>query len=506
MQTQVTTAAGQDFKSYILNFEQTLKRVFHEEGDINQLSLSRGLPEEVWKQIMDNVPLSVAIPSEYGGRGSHVRECLGVLSAASYESLPLSLTFGINIALFLEPLAKYGKEEVKADIFRRFLEEQRMGGLMITEPDFGSDALNMRTSFRQNEDGGFKVRGVKHWQGLTGMADFWLIAARRENEKGDLARDIDFFIADVNKPGQEIVVEEIFDNPGLYMIPYGRNILDLKLPENYRLQPESTGIKMMLDILHRSRLQFPGMGMGFVKRMLDEAMQHCENRMVGKSNLMALDQVQYTLSRMQSAYTLTSGMCSRSCEVSSIENNLATEGLEANSMKAVVTDLMQESANSLVQLSGAQGYRISHIGGRGIMDSRPFQIFEGSNEMLYSQIAEMVLKAMRMKKVGNLFEYLREHPLTSRAADFFNKELDFSVEAISLQRKMVDLGRVLGRVVCAGYAINLADKGFNKQLVENSITHLQQEIRSLVSSISYENLAYALPHYQEDSAWWKYVK
>src|SRR5690554_7496466 len=85
MQTQVMTAAGQDFKSYILNFEQTLKRVFHEEGDINQLSLSRGLPEEVWKQIMDNVPLSVAIPSEYGGRGSHVRECLGVLSAASYE-------------------------------------------------------------------------------------------------------------------------------------------------------------------------------------------------------------------------------------------------------------------------------------------------------------------------------------------------------------------------------------------------------------------------------------
>src|SRR5690554_4094588 len=48
---------------------------------------------------------------------------------------------------------------------------------------------------------------------------------------------------------------------------------------------------------------------------------------------------------------LTSGMCSRSCEVSSIENNLATEGLEANSMKAVVTDLMQESANSLVQLA-----------------------------------------------------------------------------------------------------------------------------------------------------------
>src|SRR5690606_51809 len=136
-------------------------------------------------------------------------------------------------------------------------------------------------------------------------------------------------------------------------------------------------------------------GMGFIKRMLGEAIIHCNNRIVGKSNLLALDQVQYQISRIQMAYTITSGMCARSCDVSSIEHSLAGEGLEANSMKAVVTDLMQESANHYMQLSGANRYRLSHIGGRGVIDSRPFQIFEGSNEMLYSQIAEMVLKVIK---------------------------------------------------------------------------------------------------------------
>ncbi len=505
MQTPVKESKDLDFSSFIEKFEQTLKRVFHVDHDINQLSLKRGLPDEVWKAIMDEKPLSVAIPSEYGGRGVKVRECLGILSAASYESLPLSLTFGINIALFLEPLAKYGDPVIKGKIFERFLNEGRMGGLMITEPDFGSDALNMRTQYTETEKG-YHVSGVKHWQGLTGMADYWIIAARRKNDQGDLARDIDFFVSDQSAAGQQIVVEELFDNPGLYMIPYGRNILDLQIPAEQKLKQESTGIKMMLDILHRSRLQFPGMGMGFVKRLLDEAMQHCQQRIVGKTNLLGLDQIQYAISRMQSAFTLTSGMCARSCEVSSIDNNLATEGLEANSMKAVVTDLMQESANSLVQLSGSKGYRISHIGGRGIMDSRPFQIFEGSNEMLYSQIAEMVLKGMRMKKITNLLEYLKELPVTSRASGFFNKELNFSVESISLQRKLVDLGRVLGRVVCAGYAINLSDRGFNKELVDNSITHLKQEIGSIVSAIQFPNLAGAVATYQEDSAWAKFVK
>lgn len=505
MQTQDTQGKDRDYSSFIRDFEQTLKRVFHEQGDINKLSLERGLPDDVRKEIMDSAPLSVAIPKEYGGRGVMVKECLGVLSAASYESLSLSLTFGINIALFLEPVAKYAKENVKGEIFRRFLEEQQMGGLMITEPDFGSDALNMQTSYRETPEG-YRIQGVKHWQGLTGLADFWVIAARKESEKGVLGRDIDFFICDVNQPEQEIIVEEIFDNPGLYMIPYGRNVLDITVPHDYKLQPESTGIKMMLDILHRSRLQFPGMGLGFIKRMLDDAMRHCERRIVGKSNLLAMDQVQFQLSRIQMAYTLTAGMCARSTEVSGIEHNLASEGLEANSMKAVVTDLMHESANHLVQLSGAKGYRTSHIGGRGIMDSRPFQIFEGSNEMLYSQIAEMMLKAMRVKKVANLIEYLRTNPLTMRASAYFTRELDFHVDKLSLQRKMVDLGRVLGRVVCLGYVIDLGDKGFNAQLIENAITHVKQEIGSLVSAIRFENLAVAVTNYEENSSWWKFLK
>ena len=38
---------------------------------------------------------------------------------------------------------------------------------------------------------------------------------------------------------------------------------------------------MMLDLLHSSRMQFPGMGMGFIKRMLDEALTHCSQRLLG---------------------------------------------------------------------------------------------------------------------------------------------------------------------------------------------------------------------------------
>lgn len=493
-----------EFSEFIKNFEGTLKYLFHEKEDINKLSLERGLPPEIWSGIMADAPLSVAIPEEFGGRGSHVKECLGLLAAASYESLPLSLTFGINIALFLEPLAKYGNDAVKKDIFDRFLHQQNMGGLMITEPDYGSDALNMKTFYQEIENG-YKIKGTKHWQGLTGMANYWLIASRKELESGELARDIDFFICDVSQDKQKVVVEELFDNAGLYMIPYGLNKLDLEVPSNFKLQPETTGIKMMLDILHRSRMQFPGMGMGFIKRILDEAINHCRNRVVGPGNLLSIDQVQFSLARIQTAYTICSAMCAKSSRISGIEHNLAVEGLEANSMKAVVTDLMQESAQLLVQLSGANGYKIGNIGGRGIMDSRPFQIFEGSNEMLYTQIADIITRLMKKQKQTNLFDFLKEYSLTSDACLYFKEELNFSINNALSQRKMVDLGRVLGRIICISYVLELEERGFRKDLVDNCISMVKQEILALLSSFHFDNTVMVVEEYSGDSSWMEFV-
>src|SRR5690606_35241001 len=300
----------EDYSDFIERFRKGLFELFNTEHDIDDMSMERGLPDHVWEKIMTHRPLSVAIPEEFGGRGLSVRECLGILSTASYESLSLSLTFGINIALFLEPIAKYGHPDIEAPRFRGVLEEGAMGGLMITEPDYGSDALNMQTQYTETPEG-YKIKGKKHWQGLTGMADFWIVAARKKASDDKLARDVEFFMTDNSKAGQEIQVEQYFNNLGLYMIPYGLNTIDIEVPQNQKLQQSSTGIKMMLDILHRSRLQFPGMGMGFIKRMLDEAIDHCNKRMVAGKKLIELDAVRFQVSRIQAAFSLCSGMCAR---------------------------------------------------------------------------------------------------------------------------------------------------------------------------------------------------
>lgn len=493
------------FDIFLEDFRLRSRHAYRVRADIDQLSTNRGMPPFVMREVMSGNPLSVNIPEQFGGRGGKVEEILALLSAASYESLALSLTLGINSALFLQPLAKYGSEETKAMVFDRFMNAQNMGGLMITEPGHGSDALNMQTSFTSSGES-YIIQGTKHWAGLTGWADFWLLTAREQMKSGELKRDIDFFLCDVNQQGQQIVVEEFFDNLGLYQIPYGRNKIDVEVPLMYRLQPHSTGIKLLLDLLHRSRLQFPGMALGFIQRMLDEALAHTRDRSVSGKNLVAYDQVQYRLTELQSSYTIASAMCASSSEKAGIENDLSTSGVEANAVKSYVTDLMQNAAQSLVQMVGAKAYRLSHIGGRGITDSRPFQIFEGSNDMLYSQISDAVVKQMKQAKESNLYQFLSSNDLTAKATGFLKEMLNFNLNLELPQRKMVELGQALSRIISMEKVLDLGEKGFRQDLIENSLMSLRKEISALIGQFNFNEQAKLIEDYQVNSNWYAMVK
>lgn len=495
---------NKDFDSYINQFKSRLQHLFHEQENIDDLSIERGLPEALWTTIRESNLLSVVIPESFGGRGGRVDECLRVLSVASYESLSLSLVFGINMGLFLEPLAKYGNPEVQQVIFNKFLYEKAMGGLMITEPDFGSDALSMRTSFEE-EKGTYHIKGQKHWQGLTGMADFWIVAARQKMGPGKLSRDVSFFITENALRKQKIQVEQYFNNLGLYMIPYGLNKIDVSVPENHRLQPHTTGIKMMLDILHRSRMQFPGMGMGFIQRMLDEALHHCTHRKVAGKMLVELDSVQYQLSRIQSSYTLCSGMCAKASSISGIEHDASEQGLEANSMKALVTDLMQEAAQICLQLAGASGYKLEHIAGRGIVDSRAFQIFEGSNEMLYTQIADTIVKQMKKRKEKNLYASLSRSDYCNLITKRFKQHLNFEPPTDMVQRQLINLGKVIARLICLQNVFNMVEKGYRTDLYDNCMKHIEMDVKKLMSNLSVFNNAKPIMEYTEQSDWKDFI-
>ncbi len=490
-----------EFSEFLSSFKKKLAELFEEMNKEESHFTERKFPDGMFEKIMEHVPLSSAIPSEYGGRGAHPKECMSILEAASYESVPLTLIFGINIALFIEPFAKFGQEAIKVPIFKKFLSQQNMGGLMITEPGHGSDALNMKTAYSQDESGRYKIDGTKHWQGLTGLANYWLVAARKKTSSGALSRDVDLFVTDDADPQQHIEVTELYNNNGLYPIPYGKNEIDIVLPGTHKLEPETTGIKMLMDTLHRSRMQFPGMAIGFVKRALDEATKYCRERMVRGNSLLQFDQIQCDLVRMESNYTICSAMCHYSASNTSIKKDLSLSGILANTFKAIVSDLMQDSAQTLMQLQGGKGYHIKSLGSRSILDTRPFQIFEGPNDMLYTQLTEMVFKKMFKAKIFNLLEFLKTYTFSSEAATLFKSYINFNLDKGMPQRKLVLLGRAIAKIIMSHHIIKMGAAGFNKDLVDKSIDRLRTDVSNLINTFQKQVMNLPTENYNANSSW-----
>lgn len=506
METEVTQShtIKKDIISFIEDYKNKLSELFNDRNDENTLLTQRGIPPYILREVLECNPLSTFIPEEYNGRGAKTSEALSMLETTSYQSLPLCLMMGINGALFLQPLANYGHDEAKSKVFHKFIEKKNMGGLMITEPDYGSDALRMQTGFKYSAGKeSYQIKGLKHWAGLTGWADFWLITARGYDKNGELGRDIGFFVHESSNGGIE--VEEYFKNLGLYMLPYGRNRLNIEIPSNYRLEPNSTGVTMMLDILHRSRLQFPGMGTGHLKRMFDEAMSHCKGRLVGGMSLFQYDQVKERLAKLQSNFTVSSAMSYFTSTHVPLEHDTSRMDVAANSIKSVVTDYMHEASQSLLQLVGAKGYKIDHIAGRSVVDSRPFQIFEGSNDILYQQITESIFKMMRKSKETNLYQFLKGYSLTENSADHFKEILNFEIDTKMAQRKLVQLGKALGRIVSMEMTIKLGESGYNSDMISNSLKSVKSEVNALIAAYSSDENPQVVLDTDEDSGWLKFV-
>jgi len=162
---------------------------------------------------------------------------------------------------------------------------------------------------------------------------------------------------------------------------------------------------------------------------------------------------------------------------------------------------MQQASQSLLQLTGAKGYRLDHIAGRAFIDSRPFQIFEGSNDILYQQISESVLKSMRKLKFKNLYKFLSEYRLTERAAEYFSELLDFKISNSLAQDRMVELGRILSRVISLEFTLRLSEKGFNQRLIDNAVKTLRTDVQRMVSTFVNEKQQDVVEDYEESSSW-----
>jgi hypothetical protein len=155
--------------------------------------------------------------------------------------------------------------------------------------------------------------------------------------------------------------------------------------------------------------------------------------------------------------------------------------LAANVVKVTTTDLLQMSAQSGVQLRGAQGFRKDHYTGKAFVDSRPFQIFEGSNDVLYEAIAAQLIGEARKLELNTLGESLAKHPALPppKLPDDSIRDLPMPTEDSQVDRVL--FGKIFSRYSAIGMVQTVAamtNSAIQSELAESAVAFLRAECES----------------------------
>ncbi len=101
----------------------------------------------------------------------------------------------------------------------------------------------------------------------------------------------------------------------------------------------------------------------------------------------------------------------------------------------------------------------------------------------------------------NLSEFLVNFELTKNVAEHFKSILNFKIDLNISQRKNVDLGKIISRIISAELVTELGVKGFRQDLISNSIETIKHEISMLVSSYKFETKVTPIEEYHQSSNW-----
>jgi hypothetical protein len=148
--------------------------------------------------------------------------------------------------------------------------------------------------------------------------------------------------------------------------------------------------------------------------------------------------------------------------------------LAANIVKVTTSDLLQMAAQSAVQLYGGQGFRKDHYVGKAFVDSRPFQIFEGSNDVLYEAIAAQLIGEARKLGLSSLGDTLARHPdlpMPTLPGDPF-RQLSMQLDDSQVDRVL--FGKIVSRYAVLGI-VQRAATSLSPELVQSAVSLLRAE-------------------------------
>ncbi|MBU4182486.1 MAG: acyl-CoA/acyl-ACP dehydrogenase [Gammaproteobacteria bacterium] len=236
-------------------------------------------PTELYQQITNDGFLGIMVPEAYGGAGQGMTEMLLFMEGLANNGIPLlNLVVGPTMTMGL--LAKHASEDMK----RRFLPGGCSGDIKfcfaITEPNAGSNSIEITSIAKSDGQGRFKLNGQKVYITDANCADYAMVVTRT-TARADVKKKTDgftIFMVDMKKKGiSKTLIPIAFPVPETQWQLFFDNV---ELTEADVLGEVGKGFNILFDTLNPERIILSGLCTGVGRFALKKAVAYANDRKV----------------------------------------------------------------------------------------------------------------------------------------------------------------------------------------------------------------------------------
>lgn len=341
-----------------------------------------------WENIRDINSLglnAMFVPEAYGGAPLSYRCYLACVREVSKACAATGIIWATTFH-GMKPLIEFGTEEQKQRLLPR-VAEGGLGALAITEPNAGSDATGMRTTFRAEGDE-IVIDGGKTFISNGDVADLYLVFGKWAGIDDPKAA-ISALILEKGTPGLSVVRVE--DKMGTRGSGTATLAFDgCRVPRGNLLGEPGEGLKILFASLNRSRPSVAAHALGIARAAFEDAVAYINERRQSGRRILEFQGVQFMLADLAAELALCESWLWR---VGAMVDEGASEfGVEASVLKLRASDLAMRMTTDAVQLFGGYGYCRDYRVERLMRDAKITQIWEGTNQVHRQLIGRSFLK------------------------------------------------------------------------------------------------------------------
>ncbi|CAH0344058.1 acyl-CoA dehydrogenase family protein [Bacillus sp. CECT 9360] len=379
-----------------MNFEfsediQFLKRHVREfiqnevEAVAMQIENDDRIPKKIIEMSKEMGLFGLSIPEEYGGLGiGMVGKC------ALYEEIGAThngytTLIGAHTGIGTVGIVEMGSEAQKRQYLPAMASGEKIGAFALTEPEAGSNAVNMKTSAVKKGDK-YIVNGLKHYITNATEADVFTVMAVTDSEKG--SKGITSFIVEKGFPGFQIgAVEKKMGLKGSHSAELVFE--DCEIPVENVLGDEGQGYVNALKILANGRAGLAARNLGSCQKLLDMSVKHAKERVQFGTPIIKHQAVGHMLAEMA---VEIEALRSFTFRVAWMVDQGMKVIKEAAMLKLYGSEVYNRVADKAVQVHGGLGYIADFPVERFYRDARITRIYEGTSEIQKNIIAAQLEK------------------------------------------------------------------------------------------------------------------